>query len=79
VNFKKIAKEITEVHDNIWRLYQYIYDSNELDKLNEALEHGYTSIKKHLLIITNLIVHEFLQTREPTMYNKRDKLPLPDT
>jgi hypothetical protein len=79
VNFKKIAKEITEVHDNIWRLYQYIYDSNELDKLNESLEHGYTSIKKHLLIITNLIVHEFLQTREPTMYNKRDKLPLPDT
>jgi len=61
VDFKKLAREIKEVSKNTWKLYKYIYDSKELDKLNESLEHGHTSLRKHLLIITNLIVQEFQQ------------------
>ena len=60
--FQKLAKEVKEVSNNIWKLYKYIYDSKELDKLNESLEYGHTSLKRHLLIITNLIVQEFQLT-----------------
>ena len=78
VNFKQIAKEITEVYENIWKLYQYIYDSNELDRLNESLNHGYTSLRRHLLIITNLLVQEFQKKKEPTLYHNKNRLLLAD-
>jgi hypothetical protein len=61
IDFDKLAREIKEVSKNIWKLYKYIYVSKELNMLNESLEHGHTSLRKHLLIITNLIVQEFQQ------------------
>ena len=63
IDFNKLANEIKEVSNNIWKLYKYIYESKELSMLNESLEHGHTSLRKHLLITTNLIVQEFLNRR----------------
>lgn len=59
IDFKKLAKEIKEVYNNIWKLYGFIYESKELSWLNESLEHGHTSLRNHLLVITNLIVQDF--------------------
>ncbi len=79
IDFKKLAKEVKEVSNNIWKLYKYIYDSKELDKLNESLEYGHTSLKRHLLIITSLIVQKLQQQKlVTTLHDKRDRLPLPD-
>ncbi|MFX0066952.1 MAG: hypothetical protein ACFFC7_32875, partial [Candidatus Hermodarchaeota archaeon] len=62
INFEKLAKEIEEVAEKgIWKLYEYIYNSEELGKLNESLEFGHTSLRRHLLIITNLIVQDFIK------------------
>lgn len=59
INFKKLAKETKEVSTNIWMLYTYIYKSKELGLLSESMNHEHTSLKNHLLVITNLIVQDF--------------------
>jgi len=64
IDFKKLAKEVKEVSNNIWKLYKYIYDSKELDKLNESLEYGHTSLRslrKSILLIANLILQDYLK------------------
>ncbi|MHA1331585.1 MAG: hypothetical protein ACTSR2_10955, partial [Candidatus Hodarchaeales archaeon] len=63
IDFTRLSKEIKEVSEkNIWNLYRYIYESKELALLNESMDYGHTSLKKHLLIIANLIVQDFKQT-----------------
>ncbi len=59
VDFQEIANQIQVVTNNIWKLYDYIYSSHELECLNESLHHGHTSLRKHLLICANLIVQDF--------------------
>ncbi|MFX1476612.1 MAG: hypothetical protein ACFFCI_00640 [Promethearchaeota archaeon] len=62
INFAKLAKEIQEVSNNIWKLYDYIHNSKELGQLNESLQHGHTSLRSHLLIIANLIIRDYLRS-----------------
>ena len=65
VNFKKLAKEIQEVTEtNIWNLYRYIYESKELNLLNESMYHGYSKLRNHLILIANLIVQDFIHESE---------------
>lgn len=45
------------------KIYEYIYKSKQVDKLNESLEHGYTSLKRHLLLIANLIVQDIQRNK----------------
>ncbi|MFX1250306.1 MAG: hypothetical protein ACFFCZ_01665 [Promethearchaeota archaeon] len=62
INFEKLSKEIEAVAEKgIWKLYEYIYNSEELGQLNESLEFGHTSLRRHLLIIVNLIVQDFIK------------------
>ncbi|MFX0063420.1 MAG: hypothetical protein ACFFC7_14685 [Candidatus Hermodarchaeota archaeon] len=56
VDFEVLAQEITEASTNVWKLYQYIYNSKQLDRLNESLDHGHTSLRYHLLLVANLLV-----------------------
>lgn len=63
IDFKQLAKEIKEVNKNIWKLYNFFYTNKKLNYLNESLEHGHTSLRNHLLVITNLIVQDFQQQR----------------
>ena len=60
VDFQYLANQLAEVSDNAWKLYEFIYQSKQLAMLNEAFEFGYTSLRTHLLIITNLIVFDYL-------------------
>ncbi|MFW9904681.1 MAG: hypothetical protein ACFFFH_10135 [Candidatus Thorarchaeota archaeon] len=60
-DFNRISNEIKEVSDNIWKLYQYIHESEELNQLNESLYFGHLSLRYHLLLIANLIVRDYLR------------------
>ncbi|MFX1255891.1 MAG: hypothetical protein ACFFCZ_30070 [Promethearchaeota archaeon] len=59
IDFEKLARELKEVANNIYKLYEYIYQSKELAKLNESLQYGHTSLRNHLVIIANLIVRDY--------------------
>lgn len=63
INFVALKDEIKEVASHVWKLYEYIFYNRELTMLTESLEHGYTSLRNHLLIIANLIVQDFHQGR----------------
>ncbi|MFX0172888.1 MAG: hypothetical protein ACFE9L_13310 [Candidatus Hodarchaeota archaeon] len=58
LNFNQLATEIQEVSDNIWKLYDYIYKSKELTQVTESLQYGHSSLRDHLLVLTNLIVRD---------------------
>jgi hypothetical protein len=72
IDFQKLAKEIKHVSKNIWNLYSFIYTNEELSKLNESLEYGHTTLKAHLLLITNLIVQDFLTGKLEDLSHGRD-------
>ncbi|MFX0061051.1 MAG: hypothetical protein ACFFC7_02615 [Candidatus Hermodarchaeota archaeon] len=59
IDFEQLAKEIAEVtKQSVWKLYEYIYKNKKLDLLNESMEHGHTSLRRHILLITNLVVRD---------------------
>ena len=60
IDFQQLANQISEVSNNVWKLYQFIYQSKDLSILNESLRFGHTSLRRHLLIIANLIVQNYL-------------------
>ncbi|MHA2247031.1 MAG: hypothetical protein ACXADY_18955 [Candidatus Hodarchaeales archaeon] len=60
INFQNLAIELEEVSKNFfWKLYEYIYQSKELESLNESFQYGHSSLRYHLLLIANLIVQDF--------------------
>ncbi|MFX1536621.1 MAG: hypothetical protein ACFFDI_20585 [Promethearchaeota archaeon] len=59
IDFEQLAQEIKEVtRQSVWKLYEYIYENEKLDKLTESMEHGYSSLRRHLLLIANLVVQD---------------------
>ena len=63
VDFEELAQEIAEASNNLWKLYEYIYNSKKLDMLNESLEYGHTSLRYHILLTANLLVQSFQQCK----------------
>jgi hypothetical protein len=62
IDFDQLAANIAEANkQGVWALYNFIYENNELDQLNESFDFGHSSLKQHLLIIANLIVQDFLR------------------
>ena len=59
VDFIALAQQIAEVATNVWKLYDFIYKSQDLNQLNESLEFGHSSLRFHLLLIANLIVQDY--------------------
>ncbi|MFX0094504.1 MAG: hypothetical protein ACFFBD_22405 [Candidatus Hodarchaeota archaeon] len=59
IDFDRLAQEISAVHTHIWKLYEYIYQSDELGQVNESLEYGHSSLRTHLSVIVNLIVRDY--------------------
>jgi hypothetical protein len=57
----QLAREISQVvnEKDVYDLYRYIYESEELDWLVETRECGYSSLRTHLLIGANMIVHSY--------------------
>ncbi|MFQ5981395.1 MAG: hypothetical protein ACE5OZ_24905 [Candidatus Heimdallarchaeota archaeon] len=64
IDFPVLAQQLIDANTKgVWALYNFIYANKELDFLNESLEHGHTSLKRHILIMSNIIVHDFVQNR----------------
>lgn len=63
INFSRLGNDLTKIVDrkDVRAVYEYVYNSRELDMLNESLEYGHTSLKVHLLIMANLIVRDYLR------------------
>jgi hypothetical protein len=57
----QLAHEISQVvnEKGVYDLYRYIYESEELDWLVETRECGYSSLRTHLLLGANMIVHSY--------------------
>jgi hypothetical protein len=61
VEFERLATQIVKASKKgVWTFYRFIYENTDLDQLNESLEHGHTSLKRHLLIMVNLIVLDLM-------------------
>lgn len=59
VDFISLAQSIAEAATNVWKLYEFIYKSKDLDQLNESLEFGHSSLRFHLVLIANLLVQDY--------------------
>ncbi|MFQ5979749.1 MAG: hypothetical protein ACE5OZ_16590 [Candidatus Heimdallarchaeota archaeon] len=58
---QQLARELSQVVNNqsVHEVYRYIYASEELGWLVESRKHGFSSLRTHLLIGANLIVHSY--------------------
>ncbi|MFX0170304.1 MAG: hypothetical protein ACFE9L_00130 [Candidatus Hodarchaeota archaeon] len=62
IDFEVLATQIAQVVNtrNVFKLYLLIYQSQDLESLNESLDFGHTSLRYHLLLIANFIVRDYL-------------------
>ncbi|MHA2232216.1 MAG: hypothetical protein ACXAB4_06980 [Candidatus Hodarchaeales archaeon] len=58
---QQLARELSKVanEQGVDEVYSYIYASEELDWLVESRNYGFSSLRTHLLIGANLIVHSY--------------------
>lgn len=54
IDFHALARDIEKRQHSLYTLYTYIRKSQELQKINEALRYGFSSLKNHLLLMVNL-------------------------
>jgi hypothetical protein len=57
IDFEKLAHEIEERQDSVYKLYNYIYNSEELERIVEAMNYGKNSLRNHLLLMVNLAIN----------------------
>jgi hypothetical protein len=77
-DFGQLAEEIAQVTENVWKLYDMVYRRKELDQLVEELEYGHTSLQKHLLLVVNLIVQDWLAGKLDNLSHGRDSVKPPN-
>jgi hypothetical protein len=63
IDHVKVALEIGELANHVWKLYTYVFQSKEIGLLNESMQFGHSSLREHLLVIANLIVNDYLARR----------------
>lgn len=58
IDFDTLKKELETRQDSLYALYSYVYKSHTLNKINEALIYGFSSLKNHLLLMINLYLDD---------------------
>jgi len=58
IDFDALAKEFETRQYSLYALYSYVYNSHTLNKINEALSYGFSSLKNHLLLMVNLYLDD---------------------
>lgn len=58
IDFDGLKKEIESRQHSIYALYTYMRKSEVLNKINEALAFGFSSLKDHLLLMVNLYLDD---------------------
>lgn len=64
--------------ENVWKLYDLVYQRKELNQLVEGLEYGHTSLQKHLLLVVNLIVQDWLAGKLDNLSHGKDSVKPPN-
>ncbi|MFW9997732.1 MAG: hypothetical protein ACFFD4_37175 [Candidatus Odinarchaeota archaeon] len=64
VDFNRLAADISELAGNVWKLYRFIHQNNDLELFNESLQHGHNSLRQHLLAIANLLVNDIQKDKK---------------
>jgi len=58
IDFNALKREIEPRQYSLYALYSYVYESQLLNKINEALSYGFSSLKNHLLLMVNLYIND---------------------
>lgn len=58
IDFDALKKELEIRQYSLYSLYSYIFKSQTLNKINEALSYGFSSLKNHLLLMVNLYIDD---------------------
>ncbi len=58
INFDALKREIEKCQYSPYALYTFIRKCQALDKINEALKFGFSSLKNHLLLMVNLYLDD---------------------
>jgi hypothetical protein len=58
IDFNALKREIETRQYSLCALYSYVYKSQILNMINEALSYGFSSLKKHLLLMVNLYIND---------------------
>jgi len=61
IAFEQLAIEIEERQHSAYKLYNYIYHSQELTRIVESMTYGYNSLRNHLLLMVNLAINNYHQ------------------
>ena len=66
IDFSKLKEEIEEKQHSAYKLYRFIYNSDEMKRIVETMSCGKSSLRTHLLLMVNLAINEY--------YNKKLKI-----
>ena len=58
IDFHALKRNIEKRQYSLYALYTYIRKSQDLQKVNEALSYGFSSLKNHLLLMVNLYIND---------------------
>lgn len=58
IDFDELKRKIEMRQYSLYALYTYVYKSQTLNKINEALKFGFSSLKNHLLLMVNLYIDD---------------------
>ena len=59
IDFQKLAQEIEKRSNSAYKLYNFIYNSEELKRIVEAMDYKKSSLRTHLLLMVNLAINEY--------------------
>jgi len=59
IDFKELKEEIEKRNHSAYKLYMFIYKSNELKRMVEAINFQKSSLRTHLLLMVNLAINEY--------------------
>lgn len=75
LDFNLIVNEIEQRQQSAYKLYNYIYQSNELNRIVEAMAFSNKSLRNHLLLMVNLAINSYyngwLKTENKKLVLKR--------
>jgi len=57
IDFEKLVREIVERHHSAYKLYNYIFQSKELERIVESMGYAKNSLRQHLLLMVNLAIN----------------------
>lgn len=58
IDFETLAERIAQLVNNVYKLYDFIYNNKELESIVESMTFGHSSLKEHLLLCANLALNE---------------------